>query len=290
MLHTMFNGLAMALADSVPGVSGGTIAYILGFYERFINALHALFSKNPAQRMEAIIYFCKFGMGWLIGMGSSVMILTSIFDTNIYFLSSVFVGLTAAAIPYILRAESATLSKSYSSSIFVLIGALMVVLLTASRSLAAGAASLNLLNLTLWQHIYLVIVGILAISAMLLPGISGSTLLLILGAYMPIITAIKEVIQLNLSYLYGLLPLALGVILGMAFASGVIKAALCRYRTQMVYLIVGLMLGSIYAIIMGPTTLPQPQAPLNFASFDLFGFIFGATMLVGLEAIREAKE
>lgn len=148
MLHTMLNGLAMALADSVPGVSGGTIAYILGFYERFINALHALFSKSPAQRKEAILYFCKFGIGWLIGMGSSVIVLTSIFDTNIYFLSSVFIGLTVAAIPYILRAESATLSKSYSSSIFVLIGVLMVALLTASRSLAAGAATLNLLALT----------------------------------------------------------------------------------------------------------------------------------------------
>ena len=53
----------MALADSVPGVSGGTIAFILGFYDRFINALHGLFRGNWKQRKAALTYLLKLGIG-----------------------------------------------------------------------------------------------------------------------------------------------------------------------------------------------------------------------------------
>lgn len=59
----------MALADSVPGVSGGTIAFILGFYDRFLNALHSLFGKDADARKSAIIYLLKLGLGWIFGMG-----------------------------------------------------------------------------------------------------------------------------------------------------------------------------------------------------------------------------
>lgn len=59
MIMTMMHGLSMALADSVPGVSGGTIAFIMGFYERLLNALHRLFGKDRLQRREASIWFLR---------------------------------------------------------------------------------------------------------------------------------------------------------------------------------------------------------------------------------------
>ena len=69
MFVHLFHGFCMALADSVPGVSGGTIAFILGFYDRFLNALHDLFGKDPAARRPALRYLVKLGAGWVIGMG-----------------------------------------------------------------------------------------------------------------------------------------------------------------------------------------------------------------------------
>ena len=54
MIYNIFHGFCMAMADSVPGVSGGTVAYILGFYERFIDALHYLFSGSMRERKEAL--------------------------------------------------------------------------------------------------------------------------------------------------------------------------------------------------------------------------------------------
>ena len=61
MLLTAFHGFCMALADSVPGVSGGTIAFILGFYERFLDALHGLFRGTAATRKTSAVYLAKLG-------------------------------------------------------------------------------------------------------------------------------------------------------------------------------------------------------------------------------------
>ena len=76
MILTAIHGFCMALADSVPGVSGGTIAFILGFYDRFLDALHSLFWKDKAARKSAILYLLKIGAGWVIGMGACVLALS----------------------------------------------------------------------------------------------------------------------------------------------------------------------------------------------------------------------
>ena len=60
-------GFCMALADSVPGVSGGTIAFLLGFYDKFINSLNNLMGKDKEKRKEAILFLLKLAIGWIIG-------------------------------------------------------------------------------------------------------------------------------------------------------------------------------------------------------------------------------
>ena len=62
----------MALADSVPGVSGGTIAFLLGFYDEFINSLNDMIGKDNAKRKAALVFLIKLGIGWVIGFGASV--------------------------------------------------------------------------------------------------------------------------------------------------------------------------------------------------------------------------
>ena len=94
MALKLFQGFCMALADSVPGVSGGTVAFILGFYEPFLNAIHSLFGKDPAARRAAFFYLLKLGIGWAMGLIGSISLLARLFGSNIYFLSSLFLGLT----------------------------------------------------------------------------------------------------------------------------------------------------------------------------------------------------
>ena len=89
----LIRGFFMALADSVPGVSGGTIAFILGFYDEFIGSLNTLVSKNSKEeKIQALQFLLKIGVGWAIGMITSVLFLASIFEEHIYSISSVFIG------------------------------------------------------------------------------------------------------------------------------------------------------------------------------------------------------
>lgn len=153
MILTAIHGFCMALADSVPGVSGGTIAFILGFYDRFLNALHSLFGKDADARKSAIIYLLKLGLGWIFGMGACVLTL--------------------------LRANTVGVAIRF-----------------------AGAP--------VWMLGYIFLSGAVAITAMVLPGISGSTILLIAGVYLPAIQAIRAFLGFDFSVFPGLCALGLG--------------------------------------------------------------------------------
>ena len=90
----------MALADSVPGVSGGTVAFILGFYDEFINSISLLIKGKKDERKKAFFFLLRVGIGWAVGMGLAVFVLTAVFEKHIYLISSLFIGFILAAIPF----------------------------------------------------------------------------------------------------------------------------------------------------------------------------------------------
>lgn len=282
-----FQGFCMALADSVPGVSGGTIALIMGFYEPFVGALHSLFGKDPARRKRAFFYLCRLGVGWGTGLLLSILALSRLFESNIYFLSSLFLGLTAGAIPLLVRREEWCMRGAWWHKLFTLLGCGLVCTLFSARGAAELTGHMRYADLEPAQYIYLFIAGALAIVSMVLPGISGSTLLLILGVYLPTVYAIGELLRGMFQVLPGLCVLAAGALLGAMGSVRFIRAALRRYRGQMVYLILGLMMGSLFAIVMGPTTLDPPKAPLRWESFEALGFLLGLVILLGLERVKK---
>ena len=87
----VIQGFCMALADSVPGISGGTVAFILGYYEEFINSINALMSKGQNKK-RAVSFLVKLGIGWAIGMALASIALSSLFEKHIYSVSSLFIG------------------------------------------------------------------------------------------------------------------------------------------------------------------------------------------------------
>ena len=115
------------------------------------------------------------------------------------------------------------------------------------------------------------------------------TLLLILGVYAPTITGIKELLHFNLSVLPGIIYLGLGILTGLALSIGLIRMALKKYKSKILYFMIGLMIGSLYAIGMGPTTLKTPLPALGLSSFSILGFILGIAILLGLERILSPK-
>lgn len=283
-------GFCMALADSVPGVSGGTIAFILGFYDKFINSLDDLAYGDREKKKKALFFLFKLAIGWLIGMVLAVLILTSLFEKNIYAISSVFIGFILFSIPLIIKEEKGSLKGKYQNLIFTLIGIIVVVLITYFNPVTGEANVVDVSKLDMGLVFYVFVVAMVAISAMVLPGISGSTLLLIFGLYVPIISAIKEFLHMNFDYFPVLVVFGLGLITGILLVVRFIKLALKKYRSQSIYCIIGLMIGSIYAIIMGPTTLSVPQEALSFSNFSILFFLIGGFVIIGLEQLKKILE
>ena len=133
----------------------------------------------------------------------------------------------------------------------------------------------------------LFLIGMVAISAMFLPGISGSTLLLIFGAYIPVITAVRGILGLQLKYFPALVFFGLGILTGAVTVVKGIKICLEKFRTQAVYTILGMMIGSFYAILQGPTTLAVPKAALGLSNFQPVACLIGVALVLGMQVAKE---
>ena len=162
----------------------------------------------------------------------------------------------------------------------------MIVSLITYFNPISGGDSVNIADLNFGLAMYILLAGAIAICAMVLPGISGSRLLLIFGLYIPIINGIKEFLHMNFTYFPALFIFGIGVLLGIALIIKLIKFALDKYRSATVYLIIGLMIGSLYAIVMGPTTLEVPKEALSFDTFSIVYFLIGGLVIIGLDRIK----
>jgi len=276
----------MALADSVPGVSGGTIAFLLGFYDQFISSIDDLIRGSLEQKKNALIFLIKLGIGWACGMVLAILILTSVFEAHIYAISSMFIGFILFAIPIVVKEEKDVLQSHAKAAFFVLIGAAVVCAITYFNPVSGGN-SMSLEHFNVQLGIYVFIAGAIAISAMVLPGISGSTLLLIMGIYLPVITAIKDILHFDFAAFPTVFMFGCGILAGIFSVVKIIRRALERFRAQTIYLIVGLMLGSIYAVIKGPETLDVPQQAMTFGTFNILFFAVGGVIILGLQLLKD---
>lgn len=282
----------MALADSVPGVSGGTIAFILGLYDDFINSLNNIISKDKEKRKTAILFLIKLGIGWVIGMAAAAMVITSVFESHIYQISSLFIGFILFAIPLIIMEEKESFQGKYKNLVFALLGILLVVGITyfSKNAFLKGTVDLRISGLNFGLCVYLFISAMCAISAMVLPGISGSTIMLVFGIYQPIMIAIKGFLTMDFSYIPALFIFGCGVLTGIFTIVKALRYGLEKHRSAMMYFIVGMMLGSFYAIVMGPTAISTPVDPLSWQSFGFLFFLAGGIIILGLQALKHVFE
>lgn len=284
MIINFINGFCMALADSVPGVSGGTVAFILGFYDNFINALDDIFRGNWEAKKKAVVYLIKIGIGWVIGFLLAASILSNLFTTKIYEMSSLFLGFIIFAIPLVIKEEKDSVKGKYGNIIFAILGIALVVGISVLSNHVG--LDINLTHLNIGTIIYVFVVAMIAISAMILPGISGSTMLLIFGIYIPIMNNVKAFIHFDLSAIPSLVIFGFGMIFGIMLFARVARKCLEKHRSKTVYAILGLMIGSIYSIIVGPTTLETPKAMMSFSTFSILFFVIGGAIIIGLELLK----
>ncbi len=294
-IMTIITGFLMAFADSVPGVSGGTIAYVTGKYDELINSINVLISKNDSvSKKKSILFLLKLALGWIIGFVIAILFITSIIDTHIYKLSSLFFGFIFSSIILILILEKNELKNSVRGIILTIIGIVIVISISYFSS-----SSVNIVGdkISALSYVYIFLAGMIAICAMLLPGISGSTLLIIFGLYIPIITAVKNLIKGDLSALPICIVFGVGILFGLKFITTTISNALKNYRSSVVYLVIGFMIGSLYAIAIGPKTLVDEVTgenlnleALSINTFSIVYFIIGALIIMVLDFVSRSSK
>ena len=290
ILHSIkiaFFGLCMSVANSVPGVSGGTIAMLMGFFDDFVGAFNdVLYSKE--RRKKALIYVIFIGIGWAIGMIGAMLLLDKLFVKYIYAISSLFFGFVLFSIPVLAYDERECLKKKYYNLIWTVLGIALIAGLT-YFSATMNIESRNLGKFSFPLAILLFFVGAVAIIAMILPGVSGSTILLVFGVYQPITEGVASIIKFDFKPFPMLCIFGVGVLTGAALGVKGIKLCLEKFRSQTVYFVIGMLIASLYSIMMGPVTLDEPKPWMSFGRFNWIFFAIGALIIVGLQTFKMLK-
>ena len=242
MSHKYFNpilflkGMAMGAANVIPGVSGGTLALITGIYERLINAIKSfdltalkllLTFKWRAFAKHTDFYFIfSVGLGLLTAILSLAKLFAFLFRVYPVYIWAYFFGLVLASVYYVGKTVDKWNGITYLSFIIGTVVAIAVTVLHPAVE-----------NDNPW---YLFLNGIIAIISMILPGLSGSFVLILLGNYQ--LVAIESINNLNFKVL---LPFALGAAVGLVAFSHVLSWLFKRYRNQTIALLTGFILGSL---------------------------------------------
>lgn len=235
ILIQLIKGILIGAANVVPGVSGGTMALLTGLFERLINAISAcnkdalrlLRNQKFIQCWNQIdgLFLVTIGTGVLISLFSFAKLLDGLFLHHKLYVWSFFFGLILASV----YAVGKTIQKwNLSVGIFFIVGTI-----TASSMVHLTPATSN------DSTLYLMLCGAIAMCSMILPGLSGSFVLLLMGNYELVINAIS---QLNLEIL---IPFGLGALLGIIAFARLLSWIFRNYHDQTISLLTGFIFGSL---------------------------------------------
>ena len=301
----LIKGVCMGIADIVPGVSGGTIAIITGVYEELLKTINGLDFKilNELKKGNIKKLWKNYNLNFLffLGLGilSSIIILSHfiliILNDYPVALWSLFLGLISSSIIFLFKSTTKLNFNSSKflipSQIYFLITGLFIALYV--QTLSAGNTDIN--------SIYLFFCGMISITAMLLPGVSGAYILVLLGAYETMLITLKEISQLNSDYFMNFISFVLGALLSVKLFSKLLTWSYENHKDNTLFCLIGFMIGSL------PTLWPWkynidtnlflnklyvPENYLNNSEFreGVLFFILGISIVLILEFISTKNE
>ena len=231
-------GIAMGMADLVPGVSGGTVAFIAGIYDPLLNSLSALSGDGLKAALRGDLNGAwnaingPFLLALALGIGVAIVTLATplhwLLEHEPTLLRAFFVGLVATSVPLVGKHVE---GWGLDAWVWAAVGCAVAGFITSLPPLVQSA-----------HPAFLVAAGMLAICAMLLPGISGSFLLLILGAYAPVLLAVKSLDVTKIA------AFGTGAVLGLLAFSRALKWLLETKRRPTLAILTGFLVGSLQAL------------------------------------------
>lgn len=287
MVLTLVRGALIGIANIIPGVSGGTLALVLGIYERLLGAVGRIGGRtakivlgllhrpgsaearrglvDELRRIDAL-WLALLGTGALLAIAASSHVMEVLLDHHLAPTLAFFIGLILPSI----RVPYAMLQRRGPSELAACAAGIAVILLL-SMSGAGEGPGLGLVGLFL--------AGAVAISAMILPGISGSFVLMVMGEYRTVLAAINDVALVSLAVF------ALGCLAGLVLFVRLLNLLLARAHSVTMAFLIGLIVGSIWVlwpfkeipagakIVQGRNVVPAMDGDLAVA---------GAALLLGL--------
>ena len=266
-------GLAIGVSFIIPGVSGGTMAVILGIYDKIINSVNLLTKK--------FVTSIKILLPIVLGAVLAILIcwypFKLAFEHIMLVMVSLFAGFIAGGMPGIF--DEVRNIKIKPVHIIVLI---IAVILSVSLGVLSVVLELNIQSLydsrPWWLYILILLAGIISAFALVVPGISGSMIMMVLGFYTPTLNLIDNFLAWNNVWasISILGTLAVGVIVGILISSKIMAALLSKYRIGTFYAIIGIIFGSLVAIYF------------NFEIYEYYvttGFRWWEVLLAGLALV-----
>ena len=276
-LRILLIGGAMGVANIIPGVSGGTIAVVFGIYEDLMEAL-GNFLTDKIKRWVYVLFLVVLFSGALVAIVSLAPVLSWAFANHplptVYF----FIGLIVGSIPVVIRSQD-DMTPSISRTAAFLVGLIVVVILALMQTDGANqATTIDFASFSTLDYLYFLFCGMIAASAMIVPGVSGSFILILLGVYWTVLASISGLTTIlfqkgltgeMITRLAILGALGIGIVIGILVISRIMSWALKKYPAPTMYAILGLIFGSLYQIYPG-------------FEFNINGIISAITLILGV--------
>jgi putative membrane protein len=252
LIRCGLGGILMGLANLVPGISGGTMLLAAGVYRRFVDAVARVTTFRWSTETIVTLAVIVAGAGFAIVLGAGLI--ADLVTEHRWVMYSIFLGLTLGGVPLLWSLLKPVTPAAIAG--FVCGLAFMIFLAVVQASGSSEGASVG----TWWLHL---IAGLAAGSAMVLPGLSGSYVLLILGEYLVVLAAVQGVKEAVLGEgtlaepLAVIIPVGIGAVVGVVGVSNAVKWLLEHYKQATLGVLMGLLLGAV----LGLWPFREPRQP-----------------------------
>ena len=256
----VLKGFLLGIANVIPGVSGGTLALTLGIYQDLIGAISHFF-KNLKKNLKFLI---PLGIGMVMAILLGSKVITFCLDKFALPTTLFFIGLIVGGIPLLTKKLKGRRLKPLNLAVFLLTFGIVMIM----TFLNAGNNAVDLSNMSVIQFILLMIVGMVAAATMVIPGVSGSFVLMLLGYYKPIMATLGNLTDFSLlgHNILVLAPFGIGILIGIVGIAKLIEFLLKKYEIPTYYGIIGFVTASVIGLGIGlvgvPTTTLQVLAGL----------------------------